>query len=1088
MTAPAALVVRRALLLCLVLVLAVALPSFAQTVSGTIQGTVTDGSGSPLPGVTVTARNIDTGFERVVVTNDKGLYSAPFVPIGDYRVTATLAGLGTVVQDQVDVGLNYTRIIDFELGMQAVDETITVMADQPRINRVNAETKGSLTAEEVMDRPLAVQNGPTAFLDLASTFAGFNENPTSGQNNPTASSGSSINFGAGTRAATFQIDGVNNDDSSENQHRQGVPLSTIKEFQILTGNYTAEFGRGHGAVVLVQTKSGTNEVAGDVYGFYNDNKWNAKSYFFQNSPRAEQHRELYGFTSGFPIVRDRLHTFLSFEGGGLKGEANTTKDIVTDDLLALPRLTRGNDTPANRAFIDDFLARFPTTVPNRPDLGPRRWETLQNRDWPDDDMSLRFDFDANSEHHITSRFQTSAQKRETDDVIIGENAIQDHDQQNFGLTWTQVWSQNVVGEFRYGLGIRDTNVNIAAGNDTPIIRFTGVTAGSIVGNAGGFPIQRDQKDNQFVYNLSAFAWDNHQLKAGFDIRRQQLDDLADNNSRGFWTFTTACGGQTYATPYHAMMDGCVTTYQQGYGNFFLENELDEENFYVEDSWQARSNLTLNLGVRYESVSAPQESEDRIDYGYADADYVDPRLSFAYTLGDVPGLRWLTGGPDKSVIRAGYGSFHGRVFQSIFSQGGANVRFNPPNAANVTFSNQTNLADPTNGFTFTPGIPPTARVSLAIVQPDLEMPETKQWNFTFEREMPWSSSMRVTYENKEGSNLLRYTLDNLPLSPLNGPVTVPVHPFNGDLGGQVIDTVNTDPCAGTGLPGVAPTAACPNTVPLGPNEVSLRVPRTNERRPNPLYTTNLQISDAGRSEYEAITLEWVKRFTESFHFQTSYTYSEFFDNTSEATFVGAGDSNINGPDDRFAWGRSRFDTPHQFKFYGSYRLPFFEDRDDWVGGLLGGWEIAPVIKYASGTPFTVIGGGLDLNFDGFAEGRPVILDPSIEGRTINNPSTSTSRLPVGAFRPATLGDSIESMTARNAFRSDNLQTLDLGVYKSFPIASGINLMVRFEVFNVTDEVQFGIPSNNITAANFGTITGTAVSYIPRTMQVGFRLFY
>src|SRR5687768_1547403 len=99
MTAPAALVVRRALLLCLVLVIAMALPSFAQTVSGTIQGTVTDGSGSPLPGVTVTARNLDTGFERVVVTNEKGFYSAPFIPIGDYRLTATLAGLGTVEQN-----------------------------------------------------------------------------------------------------------------------------------------------------------------------------------------------------------------------------------------------------------------------------------------------------------------------------------------------------------------------------------------------------------------------------------------------------------------------------------------------------------------------------------------------------------------------------------------------------------------------------------------------------------------------------------------------------------------------------------------------------------------------------------------------------------------------------------------------------------------------------------------------------------------------------------------------------------------------------------------------------------------------------
>jgi hypothetical protein len=99
------------------------------------------------------------------------------------------------------------------------------------------------------------------FLSLAETFAGFQENPTGGQNNPTASAGSSVSFnGTGTRGTTFQINGVNNDDSSENQNRQGAALSTIKEFQVITNNFTAEFGRGFGAVVLVQTKSGTNNI------------------------------------------------------------------------------------------------------------------------------------------------------------------------------------------------------------------------------------------------------------------------------------------------------------------------------------------------------------------------------------------------------------------------------------------------------------------------------------------------------------------------------------------------------------------------------------------------------------------------------------------------------------------------------------------------------------------------------------------------------------------------------------------------------------------------------------------------------------
>ncbi|HEU5162297.1 MAG TPA: carboxypeptidase-like regulatory domain-containing protein, partial [Thermoanaerobaculia bacterium] len=270
---------RRGVFLCLSFVLLFSIPLTAQTVSGTIQGVVTDASGAALPGVTVTIRNQDTGFQRVVVTNENGAFSAPFVPIGKYTVHAELAGMNPSEKSNIDVGLNHTRVVDFQLGVSGVAETITVTAEQPRINQVNAEIKATLTEVEIINKPSPMGNSQAGFLSLAETFAGFQENPTSGQNNPTASSGSSINFGGGTRGATFQINGVNNDDSSENQHRQGVTLSAIKEFQVLTSNYSAEFGRGYGAVVLVQTKQGTNDWSGDFFGFHNDNEWNEKSYF-----------------------------------------------------------------------------------------------------------------------------------------------------------------------------------------------------------------------------------------------------------------------------------------------------------------------------------------------------------------------------------------------------------------------------------------------------------------------------------------------------------------------------------------------------------------------------------------------------------------------------------------------------------------------------------------------------------------------------------------------------------------------------------------------------------------------------------------
>src|SRR5207245_2441919 len=162
------------------------------------------------------------------------------------------------------------------------------------INTTNAEIKGTLNTQEILDKPTF---NPGNFLTLAETFTGFQENPTSGQNNPTSSSGSSINFnGTGTRGATFQINGVNNDDSSENQNRQGAALSTIKEFQVITNNFTSEFGRGYGAVVLVQTKSGTNAVHGDAYEYYQNGRLNARRFNFgaAKAPKPVSHRTPYG--------------------------------------------------------------------------------------------------------------------------------------------------------------------------------------------------------------------------------------------------------------------------------------------------------------------------------------------------------------------------------------------------------------------------------------------------------------------------------------------------------------------------------------------------------------------------------------------------------------------------------------------------------------------------------------------------------------------------------------------------------------------------------------------------------------------------
>ncbi len=1087
--------VRRFLVLFAVLLL-IGIPLHAQTVTGTLQGTVTDRSGGALPGVTVSLRNMETGYERVTVTNEDGYYSAPFLPVGRYRVSAELSGLGSMTLNNVGVELNTTTVKNMSLS-PTLTETVTVNAEAPHINISDAEIKQTMTSKEIMDRPNA---NPANFLDLATVFAGFDENPTSGQNNPTASSGSSINFnGTGTRGATFQINGVNNDDSSENQNRQGVTLATIKSFQIISNNYSAEFGRGYGAVVLVQTKSGTNNLDGEAYLYQQNARWNNKSLSqrLNNARKPPSERNQYGMTLGFPLLKDTLFGFVSADKVQNFGANTATRTILNATERARPRLTLGNDTPANRQFLDYVIGLFPNVTPNSTTNPSAGWVTEADFDFPASDYSGRLDWNAAQNQNLTARYQRTHQIFAAEDILIGERADQNNRQSNLGVTWTNILSANTVHEARYGLGIRSTHVHIAAGNDTPIIRFGNIittgTSAPIIGNAGNFPIDRVQRDNQFVYNINSVLWEKHTLRAGVDLRRSSLDDRAENFNRGFYTFNASCGvpAVNYGTGFGAMMAGCVASYQKGFGPAYLENRMHEENIYVQDDWHVTRNLTLNLGARAELVSAPEDKEDRIDYQLNDQKYFDPRLGFAYTPGWANKNRFLqilTGGEGKTSIRGGFGVFHGRVFQSIFSQTGASLRFNPPYGANVTFTNSTNLADPTNGYVFTPGTQ-TIRIALTTVEPDLQMPETRQWNMTLERQIFSQSRLRLSYIGTKAVNLLQYEPWNLAVDVgPNGVWTVPDHAFNGALRGQTLRRAADFQCAGTTATTLL-AGICPVVVPIAANEYSMRVTRTNERRPDPRYGQNLNITNRGMSSYHGGQLEWESGPMRGFLGRLTYTFSKTIDNGSEATFVGAGDINTFPAGSQpgagqFARGLSRFHTPHRFTLNGSYLLPFFKNRTDLVGSLLGGWQLSAVVKYSAGTPFSVVdSGALDIDLDGTGNARPVIVDRSVIGKRINRSGILTP----GMFRRARLGDTLADLAPRNAFFLDGVKNVDAGLFKTFALPLGTALSFRLECYNVFNHVQYGFPQQDwATQGTFGNVTGQFNG--PRVYQAALRFIY
>jgi hypothetical protein len=1151
----------------------------AQTVTGTLSGTVADATGALISGAKVTAKNTQTGIARESATNAEGYFNMPFLPLGVYDVTAEAQGFQKVIKTGVSVELNKNTVSNFKLDISSVGAEVRVTGETPQIETTTGEVKYSLDEKRIEDTPLAGRN----FISLVEQIPGFQisafgGDASSGQNNPTNSSGSFAAFGGlGGRATTFQVDGVSNNDSSENQNRQGVNISTIKEFQVLTNAFSAEFGGG-GAAVLVQTKSGTNQFHGDAFDFIQNDIFNANG-FFRNAaglsstdgqplaPRPAVRRHQYGGTFGGPVWlpkkffgpagfdgRDRLFFFVSAERIFNKTDSSFTRVVFLpgEEPKACPIGPNGqtiNSKPGDPLrtfcvdpqthpnlqrdldFMKSVIRLYQTPVlqgmqPNDPnacrDLIASGREnrcvtlgvtTLQ----PRSDYTGRMDFKATSKDNLWLRYQYSRQLDDTGRFILGDTFGSRNDRQyNLGLTETHVWSSRQVSEFRYSFGNRTTLQDVSDGNDIPTIRFsnnlcTGIgvgACGGIIGTSTNVPINRRQHDHQFVYNHT-FNFARHTLKTGVDHRKQLLDDVSGDRSRGFWTFgtndTTAnIMARNGFTSFENFMRGFVTAYQKGYGNPVGENRFGETDLYAQEDVRLNHNFTLNLGMRYEYVRAPKEKENRFDYGFVDdKDNIEPRIGFAYSP-DLKGgwLRALTGGAGNFVIRGGYGINHERLFQSIFSQNQLSIRTQPPNGYADVFSGRCSneISDPACGLVFTPGFavrstPFTAASAnntgavrdiggrlgstLLIPKKDLQMPYVQQWNLTLERQLPKNYAIQISYAGNRGIGYAWFDSGNDAIFPIVSPSLL-VDVGGGNFKPVVFDracTGATDPIC---LDPANPTSTAigslrnfsalnlttatlaqkgiviENGVPHG--YISLAQPRAQERRPDPTLGRFVNLQNFGWSYYHAGTISVSKRYSGGLSFNAFYTLSKAIDTGSEATFTvvdtNAPASKIGGAAASLR-GLSAYHAAHRFVASYSYELPIMREQKGFLGRVIGGWNISGVTTFQSGNPFTVTL-GYDANSDGLSGDRPRLADLSVLGRSIDNGRKdangvqfSTLQLPGAAFIPA---------QAATIGQQDRLYLpgggLDGQVGRNIFFLQGLNNtdMSAFKTFRVSEGVE------------------------------------
>jgi hypothetical protein len=610
----------------------------------------------------------------------------------------------------------------------------------------------------------------------------------------------------------------------------------------------------------------------------------------------------------------------------------------------------------------------------------------------------------------------------------------------------------------------------------------------VIGTSTNVPINRHQRDNQLVYNHSK-VFTRHTLRMGVDQRFDALDDLASNAQRGFWRFQSfgdsnpAIAQGKGFTGWENMLRGIFTAYQQGFGPTLGELRFNETNLYAQDDFRLRHNLTLNLGVRWEGVSAPKEINNRFSYGYkGEYKNIEPRIGFAWSPDAKESfLARLTGGPGNFVVRGGYGIFHGRIFQSIFSQSGLSFRFQPPNGLFYVFNAGSCPTNPNNansevsgplcGFAFSPGqevlsatttacgpdgkcvkeIGGELQSTLLLPDPNIQLPYVQQWNLTLERKLPGRMAVQLGYMGNRGIGLPFFNQINRAQFPITSPLAS-VDVGGGNFKPIVFDRVCqdfSDPICGSSgalktFPSLLSTAATlaqkgividANGVPHGYISIGNTLfgntsGRFNERRPDPNFIGHITLTNLAWTYYNAMALKISKVTSHGLAFTGSWTWSKTMDTGSESTFTNpdVNDSpGFNNPAKALR-ALSSYDTRHRVVLTYSYELPWMKSQQGVLGRLIGGWVWSGVTTFQSGNPFTVFA-GYDVNLDGLSGDRPRISNSSILHTSVDNGRQLSGCTPVNGVCVDTAS---QSQLPGSAFLPS--QT-NLGVGDQFPLTPG-----------------------------------------------------
>jgi hypothetical protein len=1132
-----------------VLVVYVILPAksaWSQEVTAVIMGTITDPSGSAIAGAVITATDTERGSSFSTKSNSEGTYSLPRIPIGTYALRVEATGFRKEFVPTFTLVLNQTARYDFKMEIGKVTEQVEVSSAAPLLQTQTTEISTIIDAETNVALPLASRNYVQLALLAPGAVTPNREAIATSQRIDNA--GQPYINGNREQDNNFLLDGMDNNQVSDNLVAYTPSPDAIEEFNLITQNASAEFGNFQGGIISVSIKSGTNHFHGALWEFFRNDKLNANNYFnnFFGLPKLGYRWNMFGGTVGGPIIKNKLFFFADYQGQRFDVYSNSTFSALTQNerngdfgqLCTDPAISPGPGTfdangncinTANTAgtqVIDPFTGgnipynNLATYISNNSDptltayyntgAGKVFNGLVNSQYYPSvsslmgtsifnnfiystksplnvDQGDFKLDYNYSEKDRFFARFSREDQVNNPVNSLLIEPVNEGTATMYNGvLSWTHGFTPNLLNDFRFGVNWVQLLNNATA---TPGLGDLGVAIGIANGNSGGegLPWVNTYGPSTYVGGAGIIQdWSNtvlqlgdtldwthgrHTTHLGFQFIRERMDDFyaGNNGLMGFFNMTGTYSGAGDTDFYLGM----VNSEGQYFSNGGASNpevwgqRSSVIGSFIQDDWRTTSNLTLNLGLRFQAHTPWIEEAGReVNYSPFTGQPLYPAGSTLPTTPAFPGLP-PQADSEKALYNGYYGIgdwqprigiaytppfLHGKTvirtavtFSDYLEGTGNNLRptLNIPFNLQLQFTNVPPFG--TTGYNpallqLPNGIPSPSTCSgssstcnafngavLNVWSPNVRPAMTQQWNLAVQQQIFRDTTVQVAYVGQHGSHLM-----------------VPVNMLQGDLlsNGNV---VNSPYLAGNpdllGESGCTPSA-------------------TVFCQPSPVAKGTYSI---GNMSYNALQAVLQKRMGHGVEGQVSYTYSHCL--TSNIGYYGDGAQASpqsaywqNTFDSKAEWGSCYFDLASNLTAYAIYEIPIGRDRliggtmNPWLNGAIGGWRLSPIFSYHGGFPLTIAGndysGTNSFGSRANCSGPPEYLKQFIPDVGLQWFSmTPYSNPVVGAFGNCSV----------STVRGPGLNRWDVSIQKEFPIREQMRFEFRAEFLNVFNHPTFEAPS-------------------------------